>query len=147
MGSVLNGALSCLWLGIAAGALVWLAHQELKRRGCQRGWSGPRKMLAVLLAAFAAFPAFSNSDDLLTYSLLQSHFGTHGGYGAPVPEDPAEAARAQLVRLLGTLEHCQAALFCALALLLFCVAYTADFRPRLHACSALARVGRAPPSA
>jgi len=134
-----------VWLGIAAGALVWLAFQELKRRGCQRGWSGPRRMLAVLLAAFAAFPAFSNSDDLLTYSLMKS--SSHGSYGAPVPEDPAESARAQLVRLLGTLEHCRTALICAFAMVLFWVARAAIFRPRLRVFSVIARSGRAPPYA
>jgi hypothetical protein len=143
----LNSALNWVWLGIAAGALVWLAFQELRRRGRGGRWSGPRRLVAVLLAAFAIFPAISNSDDLLSYSLLNSQLGRHGGYGSPVPEDPAESARAQLARLLETLDHCQTALVWAFAVVLFCLAYTSVYRPRLHACSVVCRTGRSPPSA
>ena len=143
----LDSALNWVWLGIAAGAVVWLAFQELERRGRQRRWSGPRKLVAVLLAAFAIFPAISNSDDRLSYSLLNSQLGRHDGYGTPIPEDPAESARVQLARLLETLEHCQAALVSVFALVLFCVAYTAVFRPQLRAYSVVRRSSRAPPSA
>lgn len=143
----LNSALNWVWLGIAAGALVWLAFQELGRNGRGGRRSGARKLVAVLLAAFAIFPAISNSDDLLSYSLVNAHPGRHGGYGSPVPEDPAESARVQLVRLLETLEHCQTALFCVFAPVLFRVTHAAVFRPRLRACSAIPRTGRAPPSA
>ncbi len=143
----LNSALNCVWLGLAVAALVWLAFQELGRRGRGGRRSGARKLVAAALAAFAIFPAISNSDDLLTYSLVNSHLGRHGGYGAPVPEDPAESARVQLVRLLETLEHCQTALFWVFAPVLFRVAHTVVFRPRVRACSVIPRFGRAPPSA
>ena len=145
--STLNNALNWVWLGVAACALLWLAYQELRRRGNRGRWAGPRRLVAVLLAAFAIFPAISNSDDLLSYSLLNAQLGRHGGYGSPIPEDPAESARTQLARLLGTLEHCQTALPCAFAMILFCVAYTLAFRPRFHAYSAACRSGRSPPSA
>jgi hypothetical protein len=145
--STLDSALNWLWLGLAAGALFWLAFQELRRRGRRRRWSGPRRLVAILLAAFAIFPAISNSDDLLSYSLVISHLGRHGGYGSPVPEDPAESARMQLARLLETLDHCQTAPICAYAVVLFCLAYTSVLRPQLRACSVAYRSGRSPPSA
>jgi hypothetical protein len=140
----LDNALNWVWLGIAAIALACLAFQELRRRGRR---SGPRRLVAVLLAAFAIFPAISNSDDLLSYSLLSSQLGRHGGYGTPIPEDPAESARVQLARLLETLDHCQTTLICAFAMVLFCLAFTSVFRPQFRACSAVCRCGRSPPSA
>ena len=145
--STLNNALNAVWLGIAACALLWLAFQELRRHGRRGRWSGPRRLVAVLLAAFAIFPAISNSDDLLSYSLLNAQLGRHGGYGSPVPEDPAESARVQLARLLETLDRCQTALVCAFAVVLFCLAHTSVFRPQLHAYSVAGRSGRSPPSA
>ena len=145
--STLNNALNWVWLGVAACALLWLAFQELQRSGQQGRWSGPRRLLAVLLAAFAIFPAISNSDDLLSYSVLNSQLGRHGGYGSPVPEDPAESARVQLARLLETLEHCQTAPVCAFAVVLFCLAHASVFRPQLYAYSVVCRSGRSPPSA
>jgi hypothetical protein len=143
----LSNALNWVWLGIAAAALLWLAWQELRNRGQRARWRLPRRLLAVLLAAFAIFPAISNSDDLLSYSLLNAQLGRHGGYGSPVPEDPSESARLQLARLLETIEHCQTALFCALAVTLFCFAYATVLRPQLRAHSVSCRSGRSPPTA
>jgi hypothetical protein len=143
----LNNALNWVWLAVALCALVWLAYRELRRRGSRSRWSCPHKLLAVLLASFALFPAISNSDDLLSYSLLNEHLGRHGGYGSPVPEDPAESsARVQLARVLEALEHCQTALVCALSVVLFCIAYTLAFRPQTLAYSVVCRSGRSPPS-
>jgi hypothetical protein len=142
----LNNALNWVWLGVAACALLWLAYQELGRRGNRGRWARPRRLIAVLLAAFAIFPAISNSDDLLSYSLLNAQLGRHGGYGSPVPEDPAESARTQLARLLETLEHCQTALICAFAVFLFCLSFAFVFRPEIHAYCLVSRSGRSPPS-
>ena len=139
--------LNWVWLAVAAGALLGLAFHERRRNGRRSRWSGPRRLVATLLAVFAIFPAISNSDDLLSYSLVTSHLGHHGGYGSPVPEDPAESARTQLARLLQTLDHCQTAPICAYAVVMFCLAYTSALRPRLRACSVAYRSGRSPPSA
>jgi hypothetical protein len=145
--STLNNALNWVWLGVAACALLWLAYQELRRHGNRRRWAAPRRLVAVLLASFAIFPAISNSDDLLSYSLLNAQLGRHDGYGSPVPEDPAESsARVQLARVLETLDHCQTALIYAFAVVLFCLAYTSAFRPQLHAFSVVSRSGRSPPT-
>jgi len=143
----LTNALNWVWLAVAAGALLWLGCQELRRRGQRKRWEGSRRLLAVLLAAFAIFPAVSSSDDLLSYSLLGVQFGRHGGFGSQTPEDPAEStARVQLARVLEALEHFQTAAICALAIFLFCLSYICVFRPQLHACIVRCQCGRSPPS-
>lgn len=142
----LDSALNWVWLGMAAGAVVWLACQEFRRGGRRGRWSGWCRLVAVLLASFAIFPAISNSDDLLSYSLLNSQAGRHGGYGSPTSEDPTESARAQLAGLLESLDHCRTAAIWAFAVVLFCLAITPVFRPRLRACFVTSRPGRSPPS-
>jgi hypothetical protein len=144
--ATLNNTLNWVWLGVAACALLWLAYQELRRRGDRRRWAGPRRLVAVLLASFAIFPAISNSDDLLSYSLLNAQLGRHGGYGSPIPEDPAESARVQLARLLETLDHCQTALICTFAVVLFSLSFAFVFRPEIHAYCLVSRSGRSPPA-
>jgi hypothetical protein len=48
---------------------------------------------------------------------------------------------------LDALEHSQTAPVCALALVLFCIAFLSVTRVRLRACTVACRSGRAPPSA
>jgi hypothetical protein len=143
----LTNALNWVWLAVAAGALVWFALNETRRRRRAGRRSGLRRLLAVVLVAFAIFPALSSSDDLLSYSLLSVQFGQHGGFGSQVPEDPAETtARVQLARLLETLERFQTAVICSLTVCLFCLTYTCVFRPRFHERIVERPSGRSPPS-
>lgn len=146
--STLNSALNWVWLGVALCALLWLALQELQRRHSRGHKAGLRRLLAVLLAAFAIFPAVSSSDDLLSYSLLSSQFGRDGGYGSQVPEDPVQTTtRVQLAKILESLEHVQTAAVYALALFIFFLSYICVLRPQLHARTVACLSGRSPPSA
>jgi len=145
--SSLNIALNWVWLAVALCGLLWLAFQDLRRTRRGNRWRGLRRLLAVVLAAFALFPAVSTSDDLLSYSLLSAPL-RQGGFGSQTPEDPAEStAKVQLARLLETLEHIQTAAICALVFFLVWFSYIFVFRPQPRFCSVECLSGRSPPSA
>jgi hypothetical protein len=146
----LDTALNLVWLSIGAFALASLA--VLERRLHRNSTSRARllRLCAVLIVTVALFPAVSSTDDLFSFSLLNSQLGNHGGAGSSLPENPSsrpDKASLQLVRLLETLEHYQVAAIYTLAFTLSCFAVVFAFVRDAIARPILCRSGRAPPLA
>jgi hypothetical protein len=146
MSLLLDSGLNLLWLGISVAALVWLAIAEI--RVAARLGARLRRTFALVVVALALFPTVSDSDDILTFSLLDGHLGQHrDGFGGPATEDPKEKDGLQLVRLLESLEHYEQAGGYAPAPALFC--FQTLITPRLEVFTRIvvSRPGRAPPTA
>lgn len=140
-------ALNLVWLGVGVFSLVLLLF--LEKRWFQRSTPRARfrRLAAVLILAIALFPSVSSSDDLFSFSLINSHLGKHGGVGSTVPEDSKEKAGIQLFRLLETLNHYQISSTYCIFLALYC--FTLVLTPQREASTraVLCRAGRAPPLA
>jgi hypothetical protein len=141
----LDTALNLVWLFIGAVALCFLAFLE-KRRYChstrRARWV---RLVAVLVLTVALFPTVSSSDDLFSFSLLNSHLGKHGGAGTTPPENLKEKAGMLLLRLLETLDHYQVSSIYTLSLALSCLAFIFAPYREVATCAVPSRPGRAPP--
>jgi hypothetical protein len=144
----LDTVLNLIWLGIGATALVLLGVSEFRHRPSQPSWI-VRRVLAVFFVAVSLFPCVSASDDLFSFTFLQSHLGKTGGMGTTTtpPEDAKEKANLHLARLLQSLDHLQIAGIYALAVVFFCFAFV--LAPGIAAPNRgmLCRAGRSPPAA
>ena len=146
MSLMLDSGLNLLWLGISVAALVWLAIAET--RVAARLGVRLRRTFALVVVALALFPTVSDSDDILTFSLLDGHLGQHrDSFGGPATEDPKEKDGLQLVRLLESLEHYEQAGEYAPAPALFCFQTLVTPRLALFTRIVVSRPGRAPPIA
>jgi hypothetical protein len=140
-------ALNLVWLAIGAVALSWLGFLESRRYRHSTRRARRMRLLAVLILTVALFPTVSSSDDLFSFSLLNSHLGKHGGAGTTPPEDPKEKAGILLLRLLETLDHYQISNISTLSLALSCLAFVFALDRQVAACAVVSRPGRAPPLA
>lgn len=103
----LDTALNFLWLAIGVFGLAALSFGEARHAlGSRLGRL--RRFLAVLIVTVALFPCVSFTDDLFSFSFLETHLGKHGGVGTPLPEDSKEKSTLHLMRVLQSLEHYQA---------------------------------------
>jgi len=143
----LDTALNLAWLSIGAIALVLLAFLERRRYRSSTRRARSVRLLAVLILMVALFPTVSSSDDLFSFSLLDSHLGKHDGAGTTPPENPQGKAEMQLVRLLETLDHYQISNIYTLSLALSCFAFVFALFREIAACPVVCRPGRAPPLA
>ena len=145
MSLMLDSGLNLLWLGISVAALVWLAIAET--RVAARLGVRLRRTFALVVVALALFPTVSDSDDILSFSLLGRLGQRHDGFGGPATEDPKEKDGLQLVRLLESLEHYEQAGGYAPAPAMFC--FQTLIPPRLEVFTRIvvSRPGRAPPIA
>jgi len=141
----LDTALNLIWAGAGVLGLILLFFFEKRWFPRSSSRARFRRLSAVLILAVALFPSVSSSDDLFSFSLMNSHLGKHGGFGSTVPEDSREKAGLQLFRTLENLNQYQISAVYALALALWCVALV--FTPRRQAVTrtVLCRAGRAPP--
>ena len=141
----LDTALNLIWAAAGVFGLVLLFFFE--KRWFPRSTSRARfrRLATVLVLAVALFPSVSSSDDLFSFSLINSHLGKHGGFGSTVPEDSKEKAGLQLFRILESLNHYQTSAVYTLPLALCCLAVV--FIPHREAFTrtVLCRAGRAPP--
>jgi hypothetical protein len=141
----LDTALNLIWVGVGVFALITLCF--LEKRWFPR--SAPKgrlqRLIAVLVVTVALFPSVSSSDDLFSFSLINSQLGKHGGFGNTVPEDSKEKAGMQLFRLLETLNHFQVSVIYRLSLALCCIALVLTPRRQARTRTVLCRAGRAPP--
>ena len=140
-------ALNLIWLGLGVAALILLAFLEKRRFPHSAFRSRCKRFFVVLIVTVALFPSVSTSDDLFSFSLLNSHLGKHGGVGNTVPEDSKEKANLQLFRLLESLSHFQLSFVYALALALCCVSFVLTLRRQVLSRPVLCRSGRGPPLA
>jgi hypothetical protein len=137
----LDAALNLLWLVIsvaallAVGVLDWQRSREIR-------W---RRLFAVFVATIALFPTVSDSDDLFSFSLLQTS-GHHRGAGT-APEDPREKDTIQLSRLLESLDHYQITSVYQFVLSLGFVALLLTLSLAVFTRPVFASSGRAPPLA
>ena len=143
----LDTALNLIWAGVGVSSLILLSI--LEKRWFPRSSVKARlqRLAAVLVVTVALFPSVSSSDDLFSFSLINSHLGKHGGFGSTVPEDSKEKAGMQLFRLLETLNHYQVSVVYRLLLALCCVALVLTLRREAFTRAVLCRGGRAPPLA
>lgn len=143
----LDTALNLIWVG--AGVLALIVLSFLERRWFARSTARARfrRLAAVLILAIALFPSVSSSDDLFSFSLINSHMGKHGGVGSTVPEDSKEKAGFQLFRLLETLNHYQISAVYRLLLALCCITFVLTPGREAFTRAVLCRAGRAPPLA
>lgn len=143
----LDTALNLAWVGVGVIALILLSFFE--RRWFPRSLAKARfqRLVAVLIVTVALFPSVSSSDDLFSFSLINSHLGKHGGFGNTIPEDSKDKAGMQLFRLLETLSHYQISLAYTLSLALCCIAIVFTARPEEFTRAVACRPGRAPPLA
>ena len=147
----LDTVLNLVWLSIGASALAWLGLLECRRHRFTTRLARYQRLCAVLLVTATLFPAVSSSDDLFSFSLLNSQLGKHGGASPTLPEDPSgskpakDKAGLQLVRLLETLDHFQISGVYILALTLSCFAFVFALSHDVFTCAVLCRSGRAPP--
>jgi hypothetical protein len=141
----LDTALNLVWLGVCLLALGLLSF--LERRRHQRSTRRARsiRFTAVLIVTVALFPSVSSSDDLFSFSLINSHLGKHGGVGNTIPEDSKEKAGLQLFRLLETLNHYQVSHVYAFFLAWCCLSLILTLRRQELTRAVLCRPGRAPP--
>jgi hypothetical protein len=142
----LDTALNLVWLLIGAVALGCLAFLERRRYRHSTRRARWVRLLAVLILTVALFPTVSSSDDLFSFSLLNSHLGKHGGPGT-TPENPKEKAGLLLLRVLETLDHYQVSNIYTLSLALSCFALVFALRREVATCPVVSRPGRAPPLA
>lgn len=143
----LDTALNLVWLSIGAVALCFLAFLEKRQYRHSTRRARWLRLVAVLILTVALFPTVSSSDDLFSFSLLNSHPGKHGGAGTTPPENLKEKAGILLVRLLETLDHYQVSNICALSLALSCLAFVFALYREVATCAVASRPGRAPPLA
>lgn len=141
----LDTALNLLWLGVGVIALafLWFLEPRWFPQSTRRARSS--RLTAVLVVTVALFPSVSSSDDLFSFSLINSHLGKHGGFGNTVPEDSKEKSGMQLFRLLETLNHYQISHVYSFFLVWCCVAFILTSRREVLTRIALCRSGRAPP--
>jgi hypothetical protein len=141
----LDTALNLAWLGV--GVIALIAFALLERRSFA-GSSRParlRRLFTVLIITIALFPSVSSSDDLFSFSLINSQLGRHGGFGGTIPEDSKEKAGMQLARLLETLNHYQISDVFTIALFLCCIAFVLALRHDVFTRIVVCSSGRAPP--
>jgi len=141
----LDTALNLIWLGVGIVALVVLSFIERRWFPRSTAKARLRRLAAVLVLTVALFPSVSSSDDLFSFSLLNSHLGKHGGFGSTIPEDSKEKSGLQLFRLLETLNHYQISIAYTFSLALWCVAVILTLRREAFTRPVLCRSGRAPP--
>jgi len=148
MGSLtLDTALNLLWLSVGVASLIvlcWLERRHFLHSTSRARW---KRLAAVLLMTVALFPSVSSSDDLFSFSLINSQLGKHGGFGSTVPEDANEKAQLQLFRILETLDHYQVSYAYTLFLELCCLALVLTVLRQVSTRVVLCRSGRAPPFA
>ena len=142
----LDAALNLIWLGIGVTALVLLGISEWRHRP-SRPSAVIRRVLAVFFLTVSLFPCVSASDDLFSFSFLQTHLGKHGGMGTTPtpPEDAKEKANLQLARLLQAMDHLEVAGVYAFAVSFFCFALVLLTRSAAPMRDLLCRAGRSPP--
>lgn len=141
----LDTALNILWLAISVFGLAALCFGETRHAlGSRLGRL--RRFVAVLIVAVALFPCVSFSDDLFSFSFLESHLGKHGGAGTPLPEDSREKSTSHLMRVLQSLEHYQACTPYVFDVTLCFFSIIALALVTATACHLLCRTGRAPPA-
>lgn len=143
----LDTALNLIWLGLGVLALVLLACLEGRQYPRSSRRARRKRFGAVLIVAVALFPSVSSSDDLFSFSLINSQLGKHGGFGNTLPEDSKEKAGMQLFRLLETLNHYQVSHFYALFLALCCLTLVLTLRREVVTRPVLCLTGRGPPLA
>jgi hypothetical protein len=141
----LDTALNLVWLGVGIVALVLLVILEPRWFPQSTRHARSIRFTAVFIVAVALFPSVSSSDDLFSFSLLNSHLGKHGGFGNTVPEDSKEKAGMQLFRLLETINHCQLSQVYSFFLVLCCTAFILTIRRDALTRVVVCRAGRAPP--
>jgi hypothetical protein len=143
----LDTTLNVLWLAIGAAALAGLGISE-RRHWRARAAGRASRVLAVLLITVALFPCVSLTDDDFCFSLLQSHFGRHGGVGAPLPEDSKDKTeQVHLVRMFLSLAHSQVSAAYTVSVTLCCFGFVLTFGSLTAARALLCQAGRAPPAA
>jgi hypothetical protein len=143
----LDTALNLIWVGVGVFALILLSFLERRWFPHSSAKARLQRLVAVLILTVALFPSVSTSDDLFSFSLINSHLGKHGGFGSTVPEDSKEKAGMQLFRLLETLNHFQISVVHRLLLALCCVTWVLTLRRDAFTRAVLCRSGRAPPLA
>lgn len=141
----LDTALNLVWLAIGVSGLAALSFAEARHAlGSRLGRL--RRVVAVLIVMVALFPCVSFSDDLFSFSFLQSHLGKHGGVGTLPPEDSKEKSTVHLVRVLQSLEHFQACAPYAFAVTLWFFPIIVVAVVTGNARDLLCRAGRSPPA-
>ena len=143
----LDTALNLIWLGIGVTALALLGISELRHRP-SRPSGVLRRVLAVFFVAVSLFPCVSASDDLFSFTFLQSHLGKDGGMGTTTtpPEDAKEKANLNLARLLQSLDHLQISGIYALAVFFFCFTLVLAIGITTPNRDLYCRAGRSPPT-
>ncbi len=139
----LDVALNLLWLSLSAAAFVWLGWRPYGSTCPRHGRL--RRLLVVLLAAFAIFPAVSASDDLLSFALT-GNAGGRGGWGNAPLEDTQEKASVHLVRILSSLEHGLQAHQSGPLPLVYCAGAPSTPRAQVVSRPVAVVTGRAPPT-
>jgi hypothetical protein len=140
-------ALNLLWLAIGVLAVFFLSRVERRYHPGSTTRARRQRLFAILILTLALFPSVSSSDDLFSFSLINTHLGKHGGFGGTLPEDSKEKAGIQLFRLLETLNHYQIAQVFTVSLALCCLALVLTLWREPATRSVLCRPGRAPPLA
>ncbi len=143
----LDTTLNLVWLIIGMAAVFFLSRVERRHHPLSTKRARLRRLFAVLIVTLALFPSVSSSDDLFSFSLINTHLGKHGGLGSTPPEDSKEKAGLQLFRLLETLNHYQVARIFTVTLALCCVAFVLTSWREPSTRPILCRAGRAPPLA
>ena len=130
----LDAGLNLLWLAISVFALILFRHCDWKRR------------LAVFIATVALFPIVSDSDDLLSFSLIGRTAAHHRNAGT-TSEDSREKDSIQLARLLEALDHYRPVSVYEFSPALYCAPVSPDVCSVAAPRFVLTTPGRAPPSA
>jgi hypothetical protein len=137
-------ALNLLWCAIGVVALLGLYLSE-RRKGSGSSIGRRRRTLAVLLTTVSLFPCVSATDDEFCFSLLQTRSGTHGGVGAPLPEDSRDQAHQSLGRILETLGHYEVSSTYCLAVIFWFIGLVLLATKPTSVRELLLRAGRSPP--
>jgi len=145
----IDTALNFAWLGIGVLSVLFVAILEHRRYQASTRYARRRRLFAVLVMTVALFPAVSSSDDLFSFSWLNSHLGKHSSFGSTLPEDSKEKEKAgtQLFRMLETLNHYQVSNPYTPSLTLWCLGLVLLFGRHVFTRTVLCRCGRAPPLA
>jgi hypothetical protein len=140
-------ALNLLWAAMMLSAATALVVWDWRRDGGRSHALRARRLCAVLLLSLCLFPSVSSSDDLFSFSLIDSQMGRSGEIGSSPAEDSGNADSATFIHVLNVLEHFQSEAVWIFVLTLFAVGTIACTRFVLICRPAIAGSSRAPPLA
>jgi len=140
-------ALNFLWAAISVFALAALGAVEWRQRRISSAYLRGRRLSSVLLLSLCLFPSVSTSDDLFSYSVLESHLGRNDQVGGSSSSgETNESGTVTLLRLLISLDHFQAETFWFFCIFLTAAASVVSVRRCSPGQRVLRVTGRAPPA-